>query len=199
MAIILRVRATLTYGSGGPGVHTSYWAPGTLGGITADATDVVARVRAMFASAQAQYPNSTVVVVQTDVAQLQDSTGILTGGLSAAAVGTVTGTGGAVVGPLAGMALVRLRTGAVVNGRIVRGRWYMGPLGTGAQSASGGIAAGSQTAFNTAAGLLLAAGPTTSQLVVWHRPTTTTIGSSANVTSVSTWDQMAVLRSRRDP
>lgn len=198
MSTILRVRATLVYGTGGPGVHTSYWIPGTTGGVTADASDAVARVRAFFAAVAAQYPNSTTVTVQTDVAQINDNTGALIGGLTAATVGTVVGTGGSVVGPLAGMALLRLRTGLVVNGRRLAGRWYCGPLGTGAQSAAGGIATGTITAFNSAGATMLAAGATSTVLAVWNRPGAT-VGLSTAVTGVSTWDQMAVLRSRRDP
>jgi len=197
MSTALRVRATLTYGTGGPGVHTSYWIPGTTGGVTADATDVVARVRAFFAAVQTLYPNSTTVQVQTDVAQFNDTTGGLVGTLSAASVGSVVGTGGSAIGPLASMALIRLRTGLVLNGRALRGRWYMGPLAATTISTVGGLTTGGVSAFNSAAAGLLAAGATTSVLAVWNRPGTAG-GLTTGVTSASTWDQLAVLRSRRD-
>lgn len=197
MSTILRVRATLTYGTGGPGVHTSYWIPGTTGGVTADATDAVARVRAFFAAVQTMYPNSTTVQVQTDVAQINDNTGALVGTLAGASVGSVVGTGGASIGPLASMVLLRLRTGLVLNGRLLRGRWYCGPLAAAAISTTGGATTGAITAFNGAGNGMLAVGPTTTALAVWNRPTVV-VGASAGVTSVSTWDQLAVLRSRRD-
>lgn len=197
MAVMLRVRATLVYGTGGPGLFTSWWNPGTTGGVTADATDAVARVRAFFASAQAQYPTSTTITVQTDVALIESSTGVLVGSLSGAAVGTVVGTGGGTLGALANMALIRHRTNVVTNGRLIRGRWYMGPLAPGAVSSTGGLATGTITAFDTAAATLLAAGPTTTNLTIWHRPGAG-VGLTSPVISSSTWNQVAVMRSRRD-
>lgn len=198
MAIIMRVRTTLTYGSGGPGLHTVYWAPGTLGGVTADATDAVARVRAFFAGIQTIFANTFTANVQTDVALINDGSGILTGSLSAAAVGTVVGTAAGGVGPLANMALARLRTGSVINGRLLKGRWYLGPISVSAQGTGGLLSAAGIAAVNTAGNGMLSGGATTSAPVVWHRPGGVTVGASSTVSSVSCWDQIAVMRSRRD-
>jgi len=95
------------------------------------------------------------------------------------------------------MVLLRLRTGLVVAGRLLRGRWFNGPVGTAAIAATGGTSAGAITAFNNAGAGLLAAGATTTKLAVWNRPTNV-VGTSAEVTSVSTWEKLAVMRSRRD-
>lgn len=198
MATILRVRTTLTYGSGGPGLHTSYWLPGTSGGVTADATDAVARVRAFFNSISANFATTFSSLVQTEVAQISDQSGALLGGLTAATVAAVVGTGGGAQGPIAAMSLARLRTGLVVNGRALKGRWYLGPVSTGAISTTGTFPSAAQTIVNNAGATMLGAGPTTTALAVWHRPQGGNLGSSTAVTSISAWDQMAVLRSRRD-
>jgi len=198
MATILRVRTTLTYGSGGPGLNTVYWLPGTTGGITADATDSVARVRAFFAAIQGAFANTFTANVQTDVAQINDTTGALVGSLSAAAVGTVVGTAAGGVGPLANMALARLRTGVVAQGRLIKGRWYLGPISVTAQGTGGLLSSTQITAITNAGNAMLSGGATTSVPVVWHRPKVGFGGVSAQISSVSCWDQIAVMRSRRD-
>ena len=198
MSVILRVRATLTYGSGGPGVHTSYWNPGTPGGSLADANDVTARVRAALAIVAPQYPTTTSIQVQSDVAFIEATTGALVTQNSATPVGSVTGSGGASSGALATMVLARLRTNVVFNDRLIRGRWYMGPVIPGAVSTTGQTAAGTITAFNNMGSSLLGAGATASALVVWRRPGASA-GAPAIVTGISTWESLATLRSRRDP
>lgn len=197
MAVDMRVRTVLSYGTGGPGLHTVYWRPGTTGGVTADATDAVARVRAFWSAAAGLFPNTFGAQVSSDVALIEDSTGALVGGLSATPVAVVAGTASGSFGPLANMALLRLRTGVVVNGRALRGRWYLGPTAANAINALGGLTTGNIAALNAAGAGMLAAGATTSFPVVWHRPGAGT-GISANITSMSAWDQLAVMRSRRD-
>jgi hypothetical protein len=194
---ILRVRATLNYGTGGPGVHTSYWTPGTGGGVTADATDCAARVRAFFEAIKAQLPSTFITNVQSDVAIINEVNGALTGTLNAALPAVTQGTGGQ-QGPIAAMYLVRLRSGVVVDGRLLRGRWYVGPGLIANVTASGGVATATRTAIDGAMTTLLGAGATASFLVAWHRPRLGSAGSAAGVIGASTWDQWAVLRSRRD-
>lgn len=198
MAVILRVRTVLSYGSGGPGLHTAYFLPGTVGGSTADATDVVGRVRAMFQSQITAFSNSMFIQVSTDVAAIEATTGMLTGNFSAAAAALVTGTGGASQEITAAMILVRSRTNSVINGRAVRGRWYIGPVAATSTNPLGGVITTLVTSWNASANATIAPAGTTSAPVVWHRPTTLNAGTHAPVTSFSTWDQYAVMRSRRD-
>ena len=198
MTDMLRVRATLNYGNGGPGLYTSYWRPGTTGGVTADATDVAGRVRGFFIGIAGQLPNSTTVVVNPQVDVIEDIAGALRGSLQATPPAVVTGTGGATIGALAAMALARLRSGTVLGGRAVKGRWYLGPLASVAFSTSGGLAAASVTAINAAGAALLPAAATTSHLGIWHRPQGGTGGALVDCDAISTWDQIAVMRSRRD-
>lgn len=198
MAVILRVRTTMTYGSGGPGLSTSYWLPGTTGGVTADASDCVARVRAFWDAIKVNFASSMSLQVQSDVAAIEATTGVLTGLFSATPAAAVVGTGGGNNEVTAAMALIRSRTNSVINGRLLRGRWYLGPVATGCSNLIGSLATATITSFNTGAAGLLAAGATGSVPAVWHRPTTLAAGTHGVVTSFSTWDQYAVLRSRRD-
>lgn len=198
MAVMLRVRSTLTYGSGGPGLNTIYWLPGTPGGSTADATDAVARVRACWQSAIAQFAASMSIQVQSQVDAIDDVLGTLVGSFSGTAVAAVVGTGGANNELPAAQVLVRSRTALIRNGRLVKGRSYVGPVAATVASSLGMVSAGSITAFNTAFNGLLAAGVTASVPGVWHRPSPAGAGGFAAATSYSTWEQFAVLRSRRD-
>lgn len=195
---ILRVRTVLTYGSGGPGLHTAYWQPGTTGGVTADATDCVARVRGFWVGIAAQFPSTFTAQVQSDVAKINDVDGALVGGLAATPVAVVTGSSGAVSGPRAAMILAQLRTGSVLGGRFVRGRWYLGPTKPGVVGATGGVDPATVTAVNAAGTAMLAPGTTASALCVWHRPQPTGAGASYLVDAITTWGEVAVLRSRRD-
>jgi len=198
MPNLLRVRTVLSYFSGGPGLNTIYWIPGTPGGVTADATDAVARVRAMWLAMAPQFSSSMQFQTSNDVALIDEVTGTLTGSLAAAGVAGVAGTGGSNNEVVAAMLLVRLRTAGVRNGRLVKGRWYLGPVGAGVANGLGTVTTGNVTAMNTAANALLTGGATASVPCVWHRPKDLAPGAGFPVTSASTWDQFAVLRSRRD-
>jgi hypothetical protein len=144
------------------------------------------------------FATSFTATFQTDVAALEATTGALTGLFSATPVAVVAGAGGVLQTVTAAMALVRLRTNTIFNGRLLRGRWFVGPLASGCINGSGQLTAGNLTNFNTGAASLLAAGATTSAVAVWHRPTNLSLGGHALVSSLSTWGDLAVMRSRRD-
>jgi hypothetical protein len=198
MSEIMRIRSTLNYGSGGPGLHTMYWQPPAAFAVTADAADAVARVRAMFLAMAALFPTTWSVQVQGDVARIEDTTGGLTGGLAVAPPAAVVGTGGATQSATAAMLLVRLRTNTVILGRLLRGRWYLGPVASAIVASNGQIASANRTIADNAATGTLTGGATASVPVVWHRPTGGAGGDSIAVASFSTWNELAVLRSRRD-
>jgi hypothetical protein len=197
MTVNMRVRTTLTYGSGGPGLHTVYWRPGTAGGVTADASDAIARVRAFWQGIRLAFATTMTMDVQTDVALIEDTSGDLVGNLSGVAAAQVIGAAAGGVGPLASMALARLRTGLVVNRRALKGRWFLGPISVSAQGTGGALSSGQVTAIDAAGLAMLSGGATASFPVVWHRPGDNP-GVSSAITAVSTWSNLSVLRSRRD-
>lgn len=95
----------------------------------------------------------------------------------------------------ANQALIQWHTGAVVNGRVVRGRMFVPAV---AESASTlGVPTAAAIAFfqDAVDGLLAAVNAT---LCIWHRPNGANPGSKHEVLSGTIWTQWAVLRSRRD-
>jgi hypothetical protein len=117
-------------------------------------------------------------------------TGAWTGGTAASNTGTgaapyVAGTG----------AFVRWATGSIVNGRRVKGRTFLCPLITTAFDAAGTLADTTVTAMNAAVATLVS----TSDLVIWHRPSTIpgTDGAECPVLSGQVGDVVTSLRSRR--
>jgi hypothetical protein len=195
---IMRVRTTLTYGSGGPGLHTAYWIPGTPPGVTADANDAVGRVRGFWLGCAGQFPTTFSAQVQSGVDLLDDLTGSLQGQLSATAVAAVAGTSGTASAARSSMILAQLRTNTVFGGRLLKGRWYLGPPKPSAIGTTGGTDPAVITAVNAAGAAMIAPGATASALAVWHRPVSGGGGAAVPVSSLSTWNEIAVLRSRRD-
>lgn len=132
--------------------------------------------------------------VRTSGKVIDDATGTLTGfwsdSTARTGVGTVTGQ------PVANAAqvLLRWRTDNIVAGRLLQGRTYVPGLAQGATD-KGQLAAATITAFQGGQAALLATAP--GELVVWHRPTESTPGSSFPVTAGATWEELAVQRRRR--
>lgn len=196
--IILRVRTTLTYGSGGPGLNTMYFAPGTAGGSAADATDVVARVRTFWSSIAPQFNGNYSFQVQNDVTAIEAVTGALTGQFTTAPVTAVVGSAAGGACPAVTALLLRMRTGTIINGRQLRGRQYLGPSALTTIALGGIVAASTVAAVNSGAAAMLVTSPTTSFPAVWHRPVNGANGGHSLVSSYSCWDQFAELRSRRN-
>ena len=136
--------------------------------------------------------------VQSSVDILDDLTGSLSGNLAATPVASVAGSSGAASAPHATMLLARLRTNSVFGNRILKGRWYLGPPKASAVDTNGATLPATVTAVDGAAASMLAPGATSSALCVWHRPQGGSGGAARLVTGISTWTDLAVLRSRRD-
>lgn len=93
--------------------------------------------------------------------------------------------------PSALQGLVRFKTDAFVGGRRLAGRFFVPRLGQGFND-NGSMAPAGVTAINSYVQPFVAS--SASQLVIWSRST----GATAPVVSANTWNQFAVLRSRRD-
>lgn len=197
MATIMRVRATLNYGAGGPGVGTFYFTGSAGAPVTADATDVCGRVRAFYNALTAQLGTNMSVSVQGAVDTLDSATGVLNGGLTVSPPAIVTGAGISPYLPVTNALVVRLQTATIVGTRRLEGRSFVGPL-SGAAASSGlvpTVAAG--TAAVTAVNALLS-GATASVAQVWHRPRGFVGGAIGPIVGGSAWSQFGSLRSRRD-
>lgn len=142
--------------------------------------------------------SSNLVAVGIDpiVAELDAETGALIGFHPVTPLASRVGGISTPVLPPSNQGLIRLTTGNVENGRLVRGRIFIpGPCEINSTLA-GAPEASYITGANAAAQLLV--DDASAAWVVWHRPVSGSGGSMNGVTSVSTWNKWAVLRSRRD-
>jgi len=198
MAVILRTSAVIG-GTGlpGGGLSTLYWAPGTVGGSTADATDCLARFRGVFTSFIARIPLSINYTFDQTVLAIEATTGVLVQAFTAAPALTVVGTLAGDVLPRQTQGLLRWGTATVINGRRVRGRLFM-PAPAEDQNDTGGTPiAAYQTALTTAGATVFVAGATSSEACVWHRPNASGPGASPDITSAAASPTWSLLRSRR--
>lgn len=195
--MIMRVRTTIQGIQGLPGLSTVY-ARGTASTPTnADADDMLARVRAFWLALIGVLPTSIVAQVQGQVDLITETTGALGGSLSRTSPAAVTGTGGG-AGPIAAAVVLQLQTGVIINGRRLRGRSFISPVATGANS--GGFVSAATISTTVAAGVAMLTGTTASKPVVWHRPNPVGAanGSAFDVSAYAVGPNFGVLRSRRD-
>jgi len=198
MAVILRSAGILT-GSAypTPGFTSMWWSPGTVGGSTADATDVLARFRAIWESIKANIGSSCTIDYDPICIAVEATTGVLVGAFAGTDPASTVGTGATDELPRQTQALVQLGTSTVINGRRVKGRLFFPNQLEANNTAAGLPASGLVTALNTAASTIFTPGATASLPVVWHRPTAGGVGASPAITSVSARTTWSVLRSRR--
>jgi hypothetical protein len=157
-------------------------------GLAQDAADAAALwwddINALFASAQAMRVDPEVLEVNVTTGQ--------TIGVTTVTSTALAGTGGAAQVPQASMVLVQWRTGNFVGGREIRGRTFVPGLILNALSAAGEVSSATLAIMN-AASQTLADTPSPSFGV--YSPTNSAF---ATVGSVSTWSELAVMRSRRE-
>jgi hypothetical protein len=199
MAQLIRVRTLITFSPGGPGLMTHYFRGAAAVPVIADATDVVARVRAflqanvLLLSASATWaPNGACDVID-------DVTGDVVGSVVGVTPAVVVGTGASGDAPRSIQFIHRMITSTFIRGRRLRGRSNLGPVGggTGQRVAP---AAADITSIRNAAAANLGVGTTASFPVVWQRPNTLLglTGQSAAITAHDVSPVWGSLRSRRD-
>lgn len=190
MAEIMRVRTVL---SGVPGTpyYSNLYFVGAPGG--ADAQDCLDNVAAFFNSLESTMISTCTWQSEGDVALIDPATGTLVGnasGTPGSGVGTVSGD----PMPWANQGLLRLLTNTYVGGRRLRGRFF-NPAQVEANSTLGVPIGAYVTGLNTiGTALITASAADSAEWIVWSRAN----GTYGVITSVDTWGQWAVLRSRRD-
>jgi hypothetical protein len=194
---IMRIRTVISGSQGLPGLSTTYANGAGVTPITADAADMVARVRAFWDGIKALLPNTSIILVSGQVDLLDPANGELSGGLSTTAPGAVLGTGTESL-PQASAILLQCETGVIIAGRRLRGRTFISPVDQ-VTNVDGLVSSTSRSTIITSATVSLT-GVTTSVPVVWHRPSAAAPsgGSVSPVTSYNVGSNFAVLRSRRD-
>lgn len=171
----------------GPGLTTFYAeADGTLA-IQVGATGFFNAVKAML-------PTGTTVEVPGTGDLVDETTGMLTGTWGSGTTTTITGTGSGTFAAGVGARVV-WETGAIRNGRRVRGSTFVVPLTSGYYEANGSLSAAALTNLNAAISDMLVQVPT--QMRVWSRPKPTSTGAALAVQSGSAPDKVSWLRSRR--
>lgn len=198
MAVIMRSAALLTGAAfTEPGLTQLWWQPGTVGGSTADATDILARFRAIWESMKASIDQTVTIDYDPICLAVEATTGVLT----AAFAGTdptstvCTGTGDSL--PRQTQGLIRWATSTVIDGRRLRGRLFVPAPNEASNGATGLPSSAYITALTTAGATVFTAGATASAPVVWHRPRPGSVGAHALITSASGGTAWSVLRSRR--
>ena len=182
--------------SGAPGFTNLYFLnpePPTL----AIRNTTAGRVRTFLETCKTKLPSTVTISYPTEMEQLEIDTGALVGTLP---IDTLTNTVGTLVGNFSSPtgACINWQTGLIVNGRRLRGRTFLVPLGGAAYQNDGTLNDGDRTAMATAA-TTLCSYQDNLVLAIWHRPSPGgSDGVAAQVSSASVTDKAAVLRSRRD-
>lgn len=194
MVELMRMRVTYSGGSlVGTCVSTLHYTP--TGSDAADAAAGQSKSAALFAAIKSTFaPGIVTFLGQADF--IDQATGDL---LRSVNIANVTDGGSASGEPLppANQVNLRMETGVILNGKRLRGHWYL-PLA--AEASSNGNLTGSIFANLATAKAAWLAGAV--RPVVYHRPVgphgSTRPGTSAVVSDVVAQPKFAVLRSRRD-
>lgn len=194
---VQRIRATISWPSvGGPGVITLYTrSTGLENGPTADLTS--SRLQNALTAGVTLFTGGTVFRSDSFVDTIDPATGVITDS-NDVTPWTVTGTNSGVLAPLATMVCVTWKTAAVIAGRRVRGRTFLGPLAQNTDDNDGTPASATLTAANALGDAWTDNGLTDTFAVVWHRPVSGAGGTAEDITAHQVRDKFAVLRSRRD-
>lgn len=195
---VLRVNTTFKGTVAGPDYLSSvFFSPGTAGGSNTDATDIVARVRAMWNAMAGLMAVGCDATVDPVCLAYDQNTGFLTGAFTGSPVATVSGTGTGDPLPLQTQGMIRWSTTSVINARRVRGRTFVPCPVEGANTTSGQPSGAYASGLVAGAVALLTAGATASFAVVWHRPVDHLGGQIVAITAGTASPNWAVLRTRR--
>lgn len=179
---------------GAPGYSNFFFTGDGSGGAAAESRS---RVVGFFSEINDLLPSDVQFLVEGEVAVLDELTGSITGYIMAEP-GAVPGSGGLAGGySAASGAVVTWNTAGVVNGRRVRGRTFVVPLGGAAYQSDGSLSASAIGTLQAGAEELVGTG-FDSGFGVWSRPGTSGGGSFWEVNGYRVPDMAAVLRSRRD-
>jgi hypothetical protein len=207
MTTLYRIRTVWSGFSGAPGYTNMYF--GTTDPLAAGAATAAADVGTFFNSVKACVPNTVTLAIDPVVALIEDYNGNQTGELTLGTpptigLGSQTGSFAAPAG-----ACVTWNTATFRDGRRIRGRTFLVPLGVNCFQADGTLVDAQRTVLNNAAAALAGGA---AAFVVYARERqaraayepakitakTYLAGESAVVVSGNVKDKVAILRSRRD-
>lgn len=200
------IRTAWSGTSGGPGVtQLAIDEPDGIFATEAGVQTCVNAVRAFWSSIASHLPNELVLTVQPTVDWYQIADGELIGSITApTAPASVSGTDTGNYAAASGYK-VNLHTGAIRDGRRVRGSIYVVPAASISMTNTGTIAASIRTAANTAA-MTMRTGINASNLIwcVYSRERKATAlkpyraGAVTPITVAEVGEKTAIMRGRRD-
>jgi hypothetical protein len=200
MARIIRLKMNWTGFVGGPGYTNMHFEPVAGGDISQaivnDARDIL---QTWITSWRPNLPTPVSVGIDPNVQEIDENHGNIeafwTTTVAAPTAGTTSGSYAGGAG-----ACVNWYTDGVWNGRRVRGRTFLVPMGNSTYDSDGTLTAGALGAWRAATATFIAAS-NLARLVVWRRPSDQPLlinGGAYDVNSYSINDKVAILRSRRD-
>lgn len=186
MSDLMRVRCTWGGAVPGGGISTFY-SDNTL-------EPDVSSLKSFFTALAPVLPSEVSIVVPNHCDTIDMASGRLTGSLALTGGGTVTGSGNSAYSAGVG-GFINWFTSFVRNGRLLRGRTFIAPLGQGYASTDGTLNDGIRTTMDTAALALVA----TTKWGIYHRPPKGTFagGTLHLITSAQTVDRVTALKTRR--
>lgn len=194
---MLRVRTTLAYSTGAPGLMTQYFEVPTED--AAAAARVRLYVRSLLtASLNLIFSNQVTWTIQNAVDQLTSADGNIIGTLVDPTAQTLTGGGGVDQAPIASAGLVKWGTTTYVGGHHLQGRTFVNPMASAKVNSSGELTATCVTAVNAGLATYVASWAAGDTQVIWHRPTGGVGGYTGAVTAAYVGPKLAVLTTRRD-
>jgi hypothetical protein len=200
MARIIRVKVNWTGFVGSPGYTNFHFEPTAGGDIDQTVVDDAATKVGTFLQAWRAYqPSGVQTAVDAAVAEIDENHGNIEAFWSVTTPNSGTGTNPGAYAAGSG-ACVSWYTSDARDGRRVRGRTFMVPIGPGGLDSNGTLDNTALTAFRNAAATLMN-DATAARLVVWCRPTDQPLligGGAYNITAYAINDKVAQLRSRRD-
>lgn len=198
MVVMMRSDAHLTSSlSSDPWLSTMWWIPGTAGGSTADATDILDRFRDFWVAVAPKIANGVSIQMQGTCVAVESATGVLTGVFSGTAGTAVASSAGSGPLPAQTQGLIRWLTNGIVLGRQVKGRTFVPLPDEGDNQTTGQPGSSYTVQLGLGGAAILAAGATASAACVWHRPGPGGAGSAHAITGYTPQSTWAVLRSRR--
>lgn len=200
MTDMARTRVQIDYPSGGPGLNTFYWTSGfPAGPIDVELVNAFhAEIAALYTSIDAFLVDSATFTVLDLVDILDPETGNITNQVAADdPPAPVPGDSSALAISRGECIVANLLTGTWVDGSALRGKHFLGPIGSDVLDANGEMNSGSKAAIVDAyTAITTGVGP---RLAVWHRPNPPSSGTGyyADVSTVAIATKPGFLKSRR--
>lgn len=200
MTDMARTRVQIDYPSGGPGLNTFYWTSGfPAGPIDVElVNEFHAEIAALYASIDAFLINTATFTVLDTVDIVDPESGNITGQVVADdPPAPVSGDSAALSIGRGESIVANLLTGTWVAGSALRGKHFLGPIGSDVLDTNGEMNTGSKAAIVDAyTAITTGVGP---RLAVWHRPSSVPGGDGyyADVSSVQIATKPGFLKSRR--